>query len=322
VPLSVVRARKHVKEQVARLSARRERAMWPPYLYHACDVTTAIGIIRDDQLKCRNTATDFLDVANEGALNIYEGSHSCARLYFRPKNGFHFRTEGIKCIDDRHRLPNHMSIPVMFVFDFVSVITLPTARFSNGNVQRSKVFLDGEAEFDKLDFDAIYHDAPTTQENRDYIHNMRMSEVSVEGKVDLQPHLKAIVFRSHSDMHTFYYLLSLDGLICNYKAFVERGKGALFLSRGFYLNELTFSHGTVSLGFNFPVDFTPHDRKFKLFVQQKADGIVATYDKVVQLKSRTLNISNYLRNPGVWNIKLEDQLAFIGEIRTEISELF
>jgi hypothetical protein len=207
VPLSLARAQKHVKEQAARLSARRERAVWPNYLYHACDVTTAISIIHDGTLKCRNDADNFLDVANEGALNIYEGSHSCARLYFRPKNSFHFRTEGIKCIADPYRLPNHMSIPVMLVFDFVSVITLPTARFSNGNVQRSKTFLDGDAAFDALDFDSIYHDGPTNQENRDYVQNLRMSEVSVEGQVDLSPHLKAIVFRSQSD--NAYFSISL-----------------------------------------------------------------------------------------------------------------
>ncbi|WP_434730270.1 DarT ssDNA thymidine ADP-ribosyltransferase family protein [Rhizobium binae] len=177
---------------------------------------------------CRNNATDFLDVANGGALNIFDGAHSCARLYFRPKNGFHFRTEGIKCIADQWRLPNHMSIPVMFLFDFVSVITLPGAKFSSGNVQRSKTFLDGDVAFNQLDFDAIYHDAPTNSENKEYITNMRMSEVSVEGHVPLTPHLRGIVFRTQSDMQTFGYLLEQAGIACPYKLIVERARGTLF----------------------------------------------------------------------------------------------
>jgi hypothetical protein len=311
-----------VKDIAARLSSRGGRSVWPNFLYHACDVTTAINIVRDGELKCRNNATNFLDVANAGALGIYEGSHSCARLYFRPKNGFHFRTEGIKCLADPYRLQHHMSIPVMFVFDFVSVITLPLARFSNGNVQRSRTFLDGDAAFDTLDFDAIYHDGPTSQDNRDFIQNQRMSEVSVEGSVALQPHLRAIVFRTQTDMHTFEHLLAQNGLACPYKTFVERVRGTLFLARAFYLNDLTFSDGTITLTFNFPVDFTPPDRNFKLFVRQTSGGNVATYDKIFQLRAPNLNISNYSKVPGTWVIKLEDQLAFQGPIKSEASELF
>lgn len=321
MPITLKRAQRHVRDQVARLSARGGRAVWPHYLYHACDVTTAINIIRDGQLKCRNEAKGFLDVANGGALAIYDGSHSCARLYFRPKNGFHFRTEGIKCIADPYRLQNYMSVPVMFVFDLVSVITLPGARFSSGNVQKSRQFLDGDAAFDTLDFDAIYHDAPC-RENGEYIRNMRMSEVSVDGKVDLRPHLKCIVFRTQTDMHTFEFLLARAGLDCNFKAFVERVRGTLFLARSFYLNDLSFSEGTIRLTFNFPVDFTPPDRNFRIFVQQQAHPI-RTYDKTVQLNRSTFAISNFANLPSTtWLIKLEDQLGFQGPIRAEESELF
>ncbi len=319
MPLTLARAHRHVREQTARLSARR---VWPKFLFHACDVTTAVNVVRDGALKCRNEATNFLDVANQGALNIFDGSHSCARLYFRPKNNFHFRTEGIKCLGDPYRLPNHMSVPVMFVFDFETVITLPGARFSSGNVQRSRAFLDGDIAFDGLDFDAIYHDGPTNRENRDYIQNMRMSEVSVEGKVDLVPHLKAIVFRSASDMHTFEYLLGLNGIHCAHKTFVERVRGTLFLARGFYLNDLSFSDGTVNLTFNFPMDYTPPDRNFKVFAEQRVGAASATYDKTIQLDKPTLHISNYNKTAGIWHIRLEDQLAFQGRIKSEESELF
>lgn len=321
MPITVARAQKHVKDQAARLTANR--AVWPHFLYHACDVTTAINIIRHDELRCRNDAENFLDVANGGALNIFDGAHSCARLYFRPKNGFHFRTEGIKCIADQWRLPNHMSIPVMFVFDLVSVITLPGARFSSGNVQRSRTFLDGDAAFETLDFDAIYHDAPTNSENKDYIANMRMSEVSVEGRVPLGAHLKAIVFRTQSDMRTFEYLLELEGLHCSYKRFVERARGALFLARALYLNDLSFAGDTISLTFNFPVDYSPPDRNFKVYIHQTVGTRIATYDKTVELKAPTFSVKNYIpNNSAVWLIRLEDQLAFRGRIQAEPSELF
>ena len=321
MPITIVRAQRHVREQATRILGNR--AVWPHFLYHACDVTTAVNIIRHNELKSRNDASDFLDVANGGALNIFDGAHSCARLYFRPKNGFHFRTEGIKCIADPWRLPHHMSIPVMFVFDFVSVITLPGARFSNGNVQRSKTFLDGDASFDTLDFDAVYHDAPTNNENKDYIANMRMSEVSVDNKVLLTSHLKAIVFRTQSDMRTFDHLLHVAGLICPYKRFVERARGTLFLARALYLNDLSFSNDTISLTFNFPTDFSPPDRNFKVYIQQTAGARTPTFDKTVELRASTLNVKNYVPDTfAIWLIRLEDQLAFNGRIQAVASELF
>lgn len=321
MPISLVRAQRHVNDRSARLTANR--ASWPHFLYHACDVTTAINIVRHNMLRCRNDATDFLDVANGGALNIYDGSHSCARLYFRPKNGFHFRTEGIKCLNDQWRLPNHMSIPVMFLFDFISVITLSGARFSCGNVQRSRTFLDGDAAFDSLDFDAIYHDAPTNSQNKEYITNMRMSEVGVEGNVPLQPHLRGIMFRTQSDMQTFEYMLERGGISCPYKLIVERARGTLFLARAFYLNDLNFSGATISLTFNFPTDFSPADKVYKVFINQTVGRSSKTYDKSVELRATTFNVTNYDPDPsGVWLIKLEDQLAFNGRLQTQTSEVF
>jgi hypothetical protein len=321
VPITLARAQRHVKEQAARLTPNRR--VWPSFLYHACDVTNAIGIVRDGALKCRTQASGFLDVANEGALNIFDGAHSCARLYFRPKNGFHFRTEGIKCIADPYRLPNHMSIPVMLVFDFVSVITLEGAKFSCGNIQKSRVFMDGDAAFDDLDFEAIYHDGPTTADNGDYIRNMRMAEVSVEAEVPLEPHLRAIVFRTQSDMRTFEFLLEINGLACPYKRFVERARGTLFLSRALYLNDLTFSGDTVSLTFNFPVDYSPADRVFKIYIQQAFGGRRSVFDKSIELRASTFSVRNFMaEKEAVWLIRLEDQLAFNGKIQSEVSELF
>ncbi|WP_370677137.1 DarT ssDNA thymidine ADP-ribosyltransferase family protein [Pleomorphomonas sp. PLEO] len=322
MPITLARARKHVSDQTARLKGSN-RAGWPQFLYHACDVTTAINVVRHGELKCRNDASGFLDVANGGALNIFDGSHSCARLYFRPKNPFHFRTEGIKCIADQWRLANHMSIPVMFVFDLVSVITLPGAKFSSGNVQKSRSFLDGDTAFGELDFTAIYHDSPTNSGNKEYILNMRMSEVGVERKVPLFPHLKAIVFRTQSDMRTFEYLLERDGIFCPYKRFVERSRGTLFLSRAFYINDLSFSEDVVSLTFNFPIDFSPSDRVFKVYICQNVVGQSSIYDKPVELRKPTFRVKNFRPDTSaIWLIRLEDQLAFNGRIQAEVSELF
>jgi hypothetical protein len=321
LPVTLARAQRHVADETARLAHSQQRANWPRFLYHTCDVKTAIEIIRDDALKCRNNAQNFVDVANQGALQIFEGSHGCARLYFRPKNGFHFRTEGIKCLQDPHRLPSHMSIPVMFLFDFTSVATLPGSRFSDGNVQKSKIFLSGDEEFNKLDFSAVYHDSWTTAENREYIHNKRMSEISVEGDLPLCDHLKAIVFRTASDLQTFNYMLALNGIACGHKTMVERIRGSLFLSRGLFLNDISSAEKQLSLTFNFPTDFTPPDRIFRVYAEKRIGVSSHIYDKGIQLTQPTLEISGYPSEQGVWTVRLEDQLAFIGNINDIKSEL-
>ena len=63
-------------------------------------------------------------MANQGALSNNPDAHQYVRLYFRPRNSFHLKTEGVKAIGDPYRAQNHMSIPVAFAFDFQKEMTL------------------------------------------------------------------------------------------------------------------------------------------------------------------------------------------------------
>ena len=153
MPISRSLAERHVQEQTAKLAAHKQRSFWPQYLFHTTYVSNAADIIRNGYLSARSELENFHDVANQGALNAYTGSHSYARLYFRPKNGYHIKTEGIKCLSDPYRQANQNSIPVNFLFDLPKVLTLPGVKFTQGNIQRSQnCELDGDEEFNSLFF--------------------------------------------------------------------------------------------------------------------------------------------------------------------------
>ena len=286
-------------------------------------MTTAVSIVRAGRLESRNNAPGFIDVANQGALHHFQGSHEFARLYFRPKNMFHLRTEGILCETDRFRLPEHMSIPVMFLFRFVEVITNPNAQFSSGNVQSSQTWLDGDAAFDALDFNSIYHDAALSADRGPAVRNMRMSEVGVRNGLNLQGNLSAILFRTKSDMETFKYLIELEGIDCPYSLGVEQISQSIFQSRGLFLRNVSASGGTLSLDFNFPVSNAPADGQYRVRAVQSVPGSsVWKLDKKLKLERSGLRIRGYSPSDGIWKIELESQLAFNGRLKSEVSSIF
>ena len=109
--ITLARAQKHVAEQQRRLATTQQRSAWPQFLFHTTHVTNAVNIVRQGFLGARNVVENFHDVANQGALASFDASHDYARLYFRPRNPFHVRTEGIKCVSDLYRfLQNAASV--------------------------------------------------------------------------------------------------------------------------------------------------------------------------------------------------------------------
>jgi hypothetical protein len=306
-----------------RLSAAKERSFWPQYLFHTTHVTNAVKIVADGKLRARTKASGFHDVANQGALAAFGGSHDYARLYFRPKNPFHLRTEGIKCLADPYRLPNHMSVPVCFVFHFAEVITRPDARFSSGNVQRSHDFLTGDREFDKLDFNAIYHDSWTDSTNGEYIRNCRMAEVAVLEGLPLEKSLYSIIFRTKWDIETFRYLLSQSEVKCPYRLGIEQVPRSLFMSEGLYLADLSFRDDKLAMTFHFPLRNSPADKEYEIYAIQECPAGARLLDKKLQLDKPTLSITGYHAQPrSVWTIRLEKELAFQGMLQHARSEVF
>jgi ssDNA thymidine ADP-ribosyltransferase, DarT len=216
-----------------------------------------------------------------------------ARLYFRPKNGFHMRTEGIKCRNDPYRLQNQMSIPVCFVFRLAKVLCRADACFSSGNVQRSHDFQTGDAAFDQLDFDSIYHDSWTDSSNRQHIHDCRMAEVAVKDRLPLVEVLQAILFRTSWDLETFRQFLSERAIACPYRLGVEQVHGSLFMSEGLYITDLNFSDDRIQMSFHFPLRYVPANKTYDVCAVQECAAGRAQLDKELVLDKPSLSIVKF-----------------------------
>lgn len=324
--ISPERAIRHIQEQTTRLTRSRQRSFWPNFLYHTTHVTNAVQIVHSNVLQARNNiTTTFHDVANQGALGANQSSHNFARLYFRPRNPYHLRTEGIKCLSHPNRLENQASIPITFIFDFKSVMTLDGVRFTKGNIQRGRNSeLQGDAAFDTLDFNATYHDDWVTPQEKDYIHDCRMAEVMVPSALPLLPHLKAICFRTRWDLETFRHLLAQVNGTCPWRVQVEQITNSLYMHQGLYIIELDFLGDELRIRFHLPVDYRPNEGSYKVRVGQFLAGTRRrSFDKSINLQSGSLLIKGFLPdNQAIWIIELEEVLAFQGQLAHAQSQVF
>jgi hypothetical protein len=321
--ITLARAHKHVADQQNRLATTQQRSTWPQFLFHTTHVTNAVNIVRRGFLGARNVVESFHDVANQSALAAFDASHDFARLYFRPRNPFHVRTEGIKCVGDPYRFDQQMSVPVCFVFSLSDVITRADCLFSKGNVQRSHDFLTGDANFDTLDFNAIYHDSWTDINKRPYIHDCRMAEVAVKSHLPLANGLRAIIFRTKWDLETFRYLCSEGRVQCSHLLSIEQVRSSLFMNEGFHLTDLNFNDEKIQLSFQFPVRNAPTDKMYEVTVSQIYPGGSLRFDQKIELSKPSLSIIHFKAEPqSIWNIELERVLAFKGKLQHARSEVF
>jgi ssDNA thymidine ADP-ribosyltransferase, DarT len=252
VPISIARARQHIKYWEDKLAPFSSRKFWPKHLFHTCQMEVAERIIRDGYLNCRDDVPHLIcDVANQGALWNNADAHAFSRLYFRPKNSFHLKTEGIKSKTDIYRQDPHMALPVTFAFDFAQIITLPNSYFLPENFALTgSTPLSGDDNFNTLNFDNIYHDGATTEINRQTIHRARMAEVVVAGAIPLQ-HVNAIVCRTIHEERTLKYRLRHFTRIAP-RIVVERTIGGVFQRKGIFIDDIFSKGGVLHLNFHGP----------------------------------------------------------------------
>jgi len=249
MPITVDRAARHVADWSAKLAPYPTRASWPAHLFHTCQLEVAVEIIKSGCVTCRSKVGKLIcDVANQGAVWNNPDAHHYVRLYFRPRNSFHLKTEGVKAAGDRYRVDPHMSIPIAFAFDLQKVITLPNSVFVPGNFAKTFAApLTGDAEFDKMPFDLIYHDAALTPDKMAEVHNWRMSEVVVSGSLPLS-NLCYVICRTTHEERTLRYAL---GQSVGVKIIVEQ-KGAIFMRKGLFIDEIYWEADMLHMRFHGP----------------------------------------------------------------------
>jgi hypothetical protein len=250
-------------------------------------------------------------VANQGALWNNPLAHNYVRLYFRPRNNYHLKTEGIKSASDGYRSNPPMTIPVMFAFDFIQTIILPDAFFLPENFAVVQAPLDGDAAFNQFDFQKIYHDGPTNDANRQEIHRARMAEVVVRHSLPLQT-LRAVVCRSPYEERTLrYYLRDFDNL----PPIITERNGNVFFRRGIYIEQMYLQEGHVVLSFRHPTRSA--QELYSLSIAHQ--GVVRQYSLAAGKAWRFPQFE--ASEDDVIRVEIEGCLAFEGPLRSDQSEI-
>ncbi|HEY8020932.1 MAG TPA: DarT ssDNA thymidine ADP-ribosyltransferase family protein [Thermoanaerobaculia bacterium] len=314
-------ARSHIEHWTGALGNSRGRASWPAYLFHAAHVTTAVKILQSGRLSCRGRL-DVIDhdVANQGALHHNLRAHDFARLYFRPRNAFHLKTEGIKCIGDPYRDRNHMSIPILFAFDAMEVLTRDGTAFSQGKLSRIREIGNDDAFFATIPFDDVYHDGPCRSDEGPRILDARMAEVVVPDRLPLAPYLRRIFCRTGLERRTLLHLLGADARRFRSLLASEPEYCSLFHRDGLYLKHAEFREGALELDFHHPRRDPGRDH-YELKLMNRAAGQDPDIYSLKVPRSR-VRVTTIRPSPdNCWEIHIEDVLAFHAPIPGETSVL-
>jgi hypothetical protein len=307
--VTIERAERHVREWSKRLAPFRTRSNWPRHLFHTCQLEVALEIIRAGRILCRKDVPRLIcDVANQGALWNNADAHGYVRLYFRPRNNFHLKTEGIKATGDPNRIDPHMSIPITFAFNFVKVIASQDSGFVAGNFARSGARpSDSDHNFDNLRFDLIYHDAATLPDQRTEIHNWRMSEVVVSRELALAK-ISCIVCRTIHEERTLRYMLNET---IPHRTIIEQ-RGSIFMRRGIFIDEIYWAAGMMHLKFNGPIGFTKETYVVNVICHDQGTVTQGRYSVSPGISYRFARLQ--ASAAAVWRIEFEGCLAYNGPI--------
>jgi hypothetical protein len=213
----------------------------------------AVEIMKSGRILCRSAVPRLIcDVANQGAIWNNPQAHDFVRLYFRPKNWFHLKTEGVKPRADRYRVDPHMSMPVCLVFDLPRVLAISGAGVVPGNFAKSNSApLYTDEGFRSLDFESVYHEGPLADGLKVAVNEWRMSEVVVPGELDLR-HLSAVVCRSIHEERTLRHLLQQADVKPSTNILVEQ-RNSIFVRRGIFIDELYWQNDFLHMKFHGPV---------------------------------------------------------------------
>lgn len=204
----------------AELSARAKsldlgsRQWWMDYAFHVTDVQNAAGILAEGRLYCRKQATGrhLMKVENADVGIIKksaERTDTLARLYFRPRNPFHFDTEGCRPIARRHSSGAHTAVPVFFLFDLAKLLTQQGTEYTNGWGASDSVQLRGDANgLRSMNWRDIYSlgSMGTDPARKGDLKFYRMAEVVMRDHLTLD-HLLGVICRTAPERDTLLTIL-------------------------------------------------------------------------------------------------------------------
>lgn len=291
---------------------------WTKYLFHFTDVKNAAQILSGGEILSRNEAIARGAMLNDNAspeviAQTAERWKDYVRFYFRPKTPTQYRNEGFLPRDNRP-LHAHCPIPVFFLFDAVSLLSLPNSEFSERTLASpyTVTYTDPD-DFRRLRFDYIYHEGSYDKSGPN-IANYRQSEVVIPTHCPLD-HVKRIVCRSAAEKQTLLELLDTSIFF----EWVDKitVDNRLYNVKRAYVEKVNLTHDTIS--------FTFHTAQNAIFdvTLEIFDPDGNSYGRLAKEQYRlgptwTVNLTR-LQDLGSYSaeLRLDDDLAFRGQYLNE-----
>ena len=304
------------------------REWWPNYLFHFTDIKNAVNVLNVGILYSRHEAKQQnLIIEDSASAQIIDHTDFAitdfVRFYLRPLTPTAYMNEGFRPLD-RLFQDAHCPVPVYFLFNLLSVVTLKDTKFSTGNLARADhQIIDSAEAFANLPFRDIYHNSGWGHENRtrqDEIKNRRHAEVFHPSRISLT-YLDYIVCRSPAEYETLQNLLS-PAVWNQWKRKVAVSKHRkLFNNEWLFVKEVNLGLHTIAVGLNFParseysgpfslrVDIIDNITGRSGFYENRFKNIVTELvDTTLELDVSSLHSTNYTTR-----ITIDGILAFLGK---------
>jgi hypothetical protein len=324
VGLSAPAADAHIARwtEALRRPAYPHRVHWPSLLFHHAPVQNAVGIIQLGEIRSRRASEGQrpLDIAGAGVIDHRQRAHDFTRLYFRPRTPTQFHIEGIRRPNECHYgAAAHAPVLVMFALDAKSILTMPTTRFSDINMQRDEA-RDGDTDafFGTIDFSKVYHEGSFRGDAS--IANHRAAEVLCQSPLALVQHLKWIVCRSEAERETLVHMAGPNGRLLRPRI-ITSDDGKVFEKKYAFVEKVYASPEGISFNLSPRHDSAPLKVRVEV---HGANGELVFDETYPELAARSANgrgwISRVALKDGLHRaqIHIDDHLAyqnllFVGE---------
>jgi len=214
---------------------------WSDFIFHFTNINNAASILNSNYLYSRNFVNQHNLMLNDNADKTViqsktpEPHKDYVRFYFAAKTPTQYHNEGIK--SGKELLHGaHCPIPVFFLFDFISILSINGVKFSSGNIANHRANIYSNiADLCKLEFENIYKDGSSTNNHERYC---RHAEVLVQDKLQLNDSLiKHILVRSKAEKETLLFLLSSQSKI-KYGNKIKISTNGIYFSDRYFLDRV------------------------------------------------------------------------------------
>lgn len=293
------------------------RNKWPSRLFHHAPIENAVKILADGNLRSRDDPRNqkAKDVAAAGVIEARKHAHDSARLYFRPRTPTQFHIEGIRKTGEcSYGEDAHAPVLIMMVFNARSVLTLPTIKFCDRNMQLGAANpSDTEEYFLAIPFDKVFHVGGIGGDRSIIEH--RCAEVLAPSPMPLKDHLQWIFCRTTAERETLLHLLGGKQAPWLSKIVVSEDL-SVFERRFVFVDYVGISHEGVSFQLSPRDDAKPIDVRVQAWDKAGAEVISYRNPEMLAHPSATVKrwrVAKALTN-GIYlvHIDLEGHLAYRG----------